>query len=97
MAIRIQRLNCNVTVQALPSSAAPTESAIASRDLSTWPTASPTPAVQRALEAGDSASANNPASDAAETSPGGAVDPRKLADKVYQLMLDDLRIARERE
>jgi hypothetical protein len=38
-------------------------------------------------------------SDRPQSQPGGAaqpVDPKKLAEKVYQLMLADLRIARAR-
>jgi len=87
MAIRIQRLICNVTVHTSPSSSAETGPVMTSRELPTLPTTSPPTALQRTLEAGDGAAAPQSSS----------VDPRKLADKVYRLMLDDLRIARERE
>jgi hypothetical protein len=97
MALRIQRLICNVTVQASPSSPVPTQSAAGSREVLAPPIASPSPALQRAPEAGGSAAAISPAPAVPGATNAGAVDPRKLADEVYRLMLQDLKIARERE
>lgn len=97
MAVRIQRLICNVTVHAPPSSSAMAAPASASNDLPAQSPASSTPALPQSPEAGGSAGAENPTLANAEAAPSSAVDPRKLADKVYRLMLEDLRIARERE
>ena len=97
MAIRIQRLICNVTVHTLPSTSAAAESVMTSRELPLRPPVTPSTALQRALEAGGSAIAEGQPPSDAEATQSTAVDSRKLADQVYRLMLEDLRIARERE
>lgn len=97
MAIRIQRLICNVTVLTSPSSSATAMPVMTSREMSSGSPTLPSTVLQRELEAGDSAVAPKEAATGNEGSAPAAVDPRKLADQVYRLMLDDLRIARERE
>jgi|GEM_PF-7011153 len=96
MVLVIQRVTCNVTVRAAASNLA-MESSVnraPSPQVSTVPTA----AVQRTLKAEESAPAeeNSPATSVGR-SEAAPIDSKKLADEVYRLMRDDLRIARERE
>lgn len=97
MAIRIQRLICNVTVLTSPSSSSMATPVMTSRETSSGSPTFPSAVLQRELEAGDSAVGHGQAATGPAGSAPAAVDPRKLADQVYRLMLDDLRTARERE
>lgn len=103
MAIRIRTLICQVTLtsttvspRTLPSaSAAPPieRSATVARVLTVSPGAAPE--AGGGASAGPSPSAEGPG----DLSPSGppVIDPRVIAERVYRLMLDDVRIGRERE
>lgn len=102
MAIRIRTLTCNVTV-ALPLASSPIPGLVSeapsigralpiARVFAMSPSAPP--------EAGDGATSMgaNPAPVPGEPAPAGPmVDTRAVTERVYRLMLDDLRTARERE
>ena len=96
MTLRIQRVTCKVTVRS--SSPAAAAYSVDHREPSPRGSVAPSNALQRTLEAGESTPGQG---DSAATTTGnssvGNVDPKKVADQVYRLMRDELRIARERE